>query len=285
MRSTAIAVGRLAIALATSLAAPVAAEPGTTPDGAAHASAADRAGEPDEIPEVPRPDFMRNKPYIPELLLRNKREGNYITGMPAIGWDDEEGFALGAFVEFYDNGSRDDPFFRTAPYRRKAFLGAVYATEGPFRMLGRWDQPYIYDSPYRLRVDFMFEHNPINNYFGVGEDSLGKLDFRGYPGNFDTYAEYRDASRRRLPDGTTYAKYNNYSATEYRFEAAVERGSLRGTAPPPRRPQGGLRRRRGLHPRSRRCAWRHGHSAADEVLRGLSVLGWSRAATAAGTTT
>lgn len=78
----------------------------------------------------------------------------------------------------------------------------------------------------------MVEDNPINNYFGVGEDSLGKLNFPGFPGNFDTYAEYKDASTRRRLDGKTYAKYNNYAATEYRFEAAVERDLFGGLLRP-----------------------------------------------------
>jgi hypothetical protein len=64
-------------------------------------------------PAVPRPDFMRNRSFIPDELLREKREGRYFTAIPAIGWDAEEGFNLGAFVEFFDNGSREDPFFRT----------------------------------------------------------------------------------------------------------------------------------------------------------------------------
>ena len=205
------------------------------PPDAAEDAKTDPASDPDEPglpPIVPRPEFMRNKPFIPDLLLREKREGRYVTGMPAIGWDDEEGFNLGAFAEFYDNGSKDDPFFRTAPYRRKAFLGAVFATAGVIRILGRWDQPYINDSPYRLRVDLLVEENPINNYFGVGDDSLKKLNYPGFPGNFDTYAEYRNSVDRRLPDGTTYATYNQYQSTEVRLETAVERDMMGGLLRP-----------------------------------------------------
>jgi len=43
-------------------------------------------------PEVPRPEFLRNKPLMPELLLKDKREGRYVTGIPAFGWDAEEDF-------------------------------------------------------------------------------------------------------------------------------------------------------------------------------------------------
>src|SRR4051812_35300888 len=35
----------------------------------------------------PPPDFLYNKPRLPDALLKDKREGRYTTGFPAIGWD------------------------------------------------------------------------------------------------------------------------------------------------------------------------------------------------------
>lgn len=108
-------------------------------------------------PEVDRPDYMEHKPFLPDLLLRDKREGRYVTGIPAIGWDQEEGLNIGGFAEFYDNGKRDDPYFRSTPYRQKFFVGGITTSENVFRILGRYDAPYFRDSPYRVRVDAFFE--------------------------------------------------------------------------------------------------------------------------------
>jgi len=38
-------------------------------------------------PLVPRPDFISRRPFIPYFLLKDKREGRFITAVPAIGLD------------------------------------------------------------------------------------------------------------------------------------------------------------------------------------------------------
>lgn len=194
-------------------------------------------------PLVPRPDFMRNKPYIPDLLLRDKREGRYIAGIPAIGWDAEEGFTLGAFVQFFNNGSRDDPFFRTAPYRSKLFVGGVVTTEKIVRLLGRLDIPYFRDSPYRFRIDGFFEKSDINNYFGLGDDGLDLVS-PIFP--FEEYVDiddYQDDLDRILDPATpscqavggtacTYARYNKFRSKDFIAVASLERDLLGGLLRP-----------------------------------------------------
>ena len=62
---------------------------------------------------------------IPDLLLKDKKEDRYITGIPQIGVDPEEGIGGGAEVQIYDNGPAASPLFRYAPYRRRIVAGAV----------------------------------------------------------------------------------------------------------------------------------------------------------------
>ena len=55
-------------------------------------------------PLVPRPDFISRRPLIPDFLFKDKREGHFITAVPAIGWDQKAelnlGKALGSDFEY-----------------------------------------------------------------------------------------------------------------------------------------------------------------------------------------
>src|SRR5437763_693879 len=78
------------------------------------AAGGDGATEPPEASAatVPAPpEVMRNKPPIPEFLLKDKREGTYFTGLPLIAVTPESGVVYGGTVQWYDNGSKDSPFF------------------------------------------------------------------------------------------------------------------------------------------------------------------------------
>lgn len=183
-------------------------------------------------PEVPRPDFLSRNPFLPDLLLKDKREGWYFAGFPAIGWDDEQGFNLGAVGELFNNGSRDDPFFRSTPYRSKVAMAAVFSSEGVARVFAVGDMPYIFESPYRLRVGGGVILDPINNYFGIGEDSLRPLNFPGAPGQeFSDFDDYADALEERQ-GGFTYANYNLWKSKEYPVAILVERDFLGGILRP-----------------------------------------------------
>src|SRR5215471_16310729 len=81
-------------------------------------------------PSLPPPDFLRDKPALPERMLSEKRSGTYITGFPAIGWDPETGFNYGAAIQWFDNGPADSPYFPYTPYRRRLALGATGSTGG-----------------------------------------------------------------------------------------------------------------------------------------------------------
>ena len=91
-------------------------------------------GAADSPPVLPPLEFFNRKVPLPEQLLDDKREGHYLTGFPALGFDDATKFNYGVALQFYDNGPKDSPFFRYTPYRRKVAIQAIDTTGG-FRTL------------------------------------------------------------------------------------------------------------------------------------------------------
>jgi len=196
--------------------------------------AAASAAQPDApAPAVlPPPEVMRNKPPIPELLLKDKREGTYFTGLPLIGVTPESGVILGGTVQWYDNGSMDSPFFAYAPYRKKINLQIDVGTKGQQEYILEYDQPYIADSPWRVRASAAYLVYKFENYFGVGEATLGTLQFPGTPGvAYDRASDYFDALRVNR-NGQIWARYNYYDRRQIAFAVNVERDYLGGLLRP-----------------------------------------------------
>ena len=186
-------------------------------------------------PVLPPPGFMANKSPLPDLLLKDKREGRYITGFPAIGWDPETGFNYGGAVQWFDNGPADSPFFRYTAYRQRLAVAVTGSTGGSTRALIGYDRPYVGDSPWRIRAAGIFDQNKFENYFGVGESTLGPLTFPGSARSYDNFDEYTDALEQNT-EGQTWARYNDYRKTQVGGVVTVERDYWGGWL----RPQIGL---------------------------------------------
>lgn len=183
-------------------------------------------------PLVPRPEFISRRPLIPDFLLKDKREGRFVTAVPAIGWDQQAGFNLGVVGFLFDNGSKDDPFFRTTPYRQQISVTALGALSGLQRYGATLDQPNIFDSPYRLRADVQYSIDPLNNYFGIGSATMQDFQFPGAPGRlFETYNGYQSALKQEV-NGLAYTKYDLYESRETAFGVAVERDLFGGIVRP-----------------------------------------------------
>ncbi|MEI8192176.1 MAG: DUF5982 domain-containing protein, partial [candidate division NC10 bacterium] len=139
---------------------------------------------------LPPPDFARNKLLLPEFTLKDKREGTYFTGIPIISSDPDNGVAFGAQVQWYDNGSKDSPFFHYAPYRKRVSATADITTRGTQEYSLEYDQPYVADSPWRIHGFGGYMRYKYENYFGIGTSTLEKLNFPGAPGV--TYSKAND---------------------------------------------------------------------------------------------
>ena len=180
----------------------------------------------------PPPEIMRNKPPIPELLLKDKREGAYITGLPLIGVTPESGVIYGGTIQWYDNGSKDSPFFAYAPYQKKINAIIDLGTEGRQEYILEYDQPYIADTPWRVRASGAYLVYEFEDYFGVGEETLRKLRFPGAPGVTYTRADdYFDALKDNR-GGRNWARYNYYDRRQIAFAVNVERDTLGGLLRP-----------------------------------------------------
>jgi outer membrane protein assembly factor BamA len=195
-----------------------------------------RAADSTNLPPVlPPPEFMAKKTPLPDLLLKDKRTGSYLTGFPALGWDPETGFNYGAALQWFDNGPADSPFFRYTPYRQRVAVAATGSTGGSTRALLGYDRPYVGDSPWRVRGAGIFERNKFENYFGAGESTLGPLTFPGSTKSYDDFDQYTDALEQKT-GGQTWARYNDYRKTQAGALLTVERDYWGGWL----RPQVGL---------------------------------------------
>ena len=205
--------------------------------GTAHISLPARAADSTNLPPaLPPPDFMANKSPLPDLLLKDKRVDSYFTGFPAIGWDPETGFNYGAAVQWFDNGSTNSPFFRYTPYRKRIAVAAVGSTGGSTRAAIGYDLPYVNDTPWRIRSAAFFDRNKYENYFGIGESTLGPLNYPGAPGvTYPKFDDYTKALEQNV-SGQTWARYNEYGNTKIGGVFTVERDFWGGWL----RPQLGL---------------------------------------------
>ena len=163
----------------------------------------------ENVSTQPPPEIIAAKRPIPDLLLKDKKEGWYVTGIPLIGLDPEEGFGYGAELQIYDDGPADSPFFRYAPYRRRIVAGAGASTGGTETFYATYDQPYINDSPWRIRAYVGWFENKFADYFGTGTQTLGPLS---YPGSTQTYRKFDDYQNAldTVVNGQTWKEYNHY---------------------------------------------------------------------------
>ncbi len=185
-----------------------------------------------DIPtEPPPPAVIAAKNPIPDLLLKDKKVGWYITGIPLVGLDPEEGFGYGAELQIYDDGPADSPFFRYTPYQRRIVAGAAASTGGTESFYAGYDQPYINDSPWRVRAYAGWFENKYADYFGTGTGTLGPLS---YPGSTQTYQKFDDYQNAldQVVNGETWKDYNHYKLQQALASFNVEYDLLGGRLRP-----------------------------------------------------
>jgi hypothetical protein len=173
-------------------------------------------GEKDDVP-----DFAKNKRRMDD----SHREGNHIEALPAIGYDPNLGLQLGAVGYYTMDGTKKDPLFVVTPYRHRFYAQAVFSTLGYQQHVLSYDGIFLGDSPYRLRVAAAFERNINANYFGVGERSMGPLEFQGKThGTFDEQTNAASA----LQNGVASPLYNHYEYDKPSGTVTLERSLLGG---------------------------------------------------------
>jgi hypothetical protein len=182
-------------------------------------------------PDQSLPPFLSGKNPIPDHLLAEKKENRYFTGLPLIGVDPEQGFQAGAALELYDNGPKDSPFFRYAPYRRRIAIGAAASTGGTQTYFVGLDQPYVNDTPWRIRAYGGYFQNNLANYFGTGEATLGPLTYPGSSVEYKRYDDYHDALGQ-VVNGETWKHYVDFRLRQWIGTFNVEYDLLGGRLRP-----------------------------------------------------
>jgi outer membrane protein assembly factor BamA len=175
---------------------------------------------------------MRNKPPIPEFLLKTKREGSYFTGFPVIGSTPEGGVIYGGTLQWYDNGPKDSPFFSYAAYQKKINAMINFGTKGRQQYIVEYDQPYVAETPWRFRAYAAYLVYELEDYFGVDEETLERLQFPGTPGvTYKRVDDFFDALKENR-GGQNWARYSYYERRQAALVANVEHAFFGGLLRP-----------------------------------------------------
>lgn len=165
--------------------------------------------------------FIKSK-RIGDEDLKRKKEGTFVTGIPDLSSDPVTGFGFGIRGNVYWNGTREDSLFAYTPYLIRLKANAAYYSTNARELFLSLDVPYYKGSRWRLRVDFKAQQNPAAIYFGLTENTLGKLHLPSDPNTtFDTYKEYDKARKTLRPGGigeapfVTDALSNRFRETEW----------------------------------------------------------------------
>jgi len=197
-----------------------------TADAPVETNIGDKNNDGELPPVIPPPHFARNKPAMPDFLLKTKEEGWVFTGFPAIGWDPDTGFNIGAALQIYDNGKKDSPFFRITPYNQYIEFMGTYSTQNALELAFYYDNLYVKSSPWRVRSQAQLYNNPFYNYFGIGNAGL-QLTFPGTSQTFSQYSSYKNALNQQS-GGQTNERYDNYKYTYLKWNASAEYDLLGG---------------------------------------------------------
>jgi outer membrane translocation and assembly module TamA len=162
--------------------------------------------------------------------LKDKKEGQYITGAPDLSSDPINGFGYGGEGSVFFNGKRSDPFFGYTAYRAKVDFVLFNTTkeQREFRLV--LDVPYIFNTKWRLRAEAAYEVNPNLLYFGItAAQSLKPLQY--YPNNDSTKAPVTNSTYKNYENNFLTGVnqfYNNYDKKEAVLNVSLEHSFLEG---------------------------------------------------------
>ncbi|HRP69299.1 MAG TPA: DUF5982 domain-containing protein [Turneriella sp.] len=179
-------------------------------------------------------ESIRRKREPSETDLAKKKEGGYFTGLPLINSDPNTGVGYGVRLFYFNTGEKENPLFRRTPYRTQVYAQFFQTTLGYQYHELNWDAPYVLNSLFRLRTNFVFEKNTWANFFGNGSRSMNALTSPSGT-QYDKYADF-NTDLRKISGGTTNAAYHHYSYEKPTFNVMLERDMFGGIV----RPQIGL---------------------------------------------
>jgi hypothetical protein len=182
------------------------------------------------------PFYIDEIKRLPDFEVEDKKEGTFLTGIPRFEFDPIRGFGVGGNGFLYFNKDKDDPFFEYTPYRHKLSAEFFIFQNGRIRYETRYDAPYIFDSPWRLRADAVLWEDPNAQYWGMGQSSLDPLFFldkaTGQSRDWSSVNDYEDNLGLALMDSNgvyrTDFHYNQFLQRELLFNLLGERVMMGG---------------------------------------------------------
>lgn len=183
-------------------------------------------------------DLSDDKKLSKEDIL-NKKEGFFVTGLPRFEFDPIRGFGVGGNVFFFQNKTKEDPFFYYTPYRYSINTELFIFENGRIKAAVNLDIPYLLNSKWRLRADAVVWEDPNAQYWGIGRQSLDNLSFQdkstGAEGGirqFNRVNDYEENLKIAVPGNggrlQTDAHYNQFIQRELLFNALGERVEMGG---------------------------------------------------------
>ncbi|MDX1961344.1 MAG: DUF5982 domain-containing protein [Leptospiraceae bacterium] len=172
-------------------------------------------GQDSEMVNDPRLPFpISKKKRLSADDISKKKEGSFITGLAGPFNDPNSGFGIGGRIFWFQNGKKDDPFFEYTPYRHRVFFNPSLTNRNAHYHELNWDAPFIFNTQWRVRASIIYDRNPNNLFFGLGEESLEGLKYKphniqGAPTVYDgTFVEQQDnLNFTRSPRSTNEVKY------------------------------------------------------------------------------
>jgi hypothetical protein len=131
------------------------------------------------------PDYISIERKISQENLKKKKSGIFVTGIPSFSSDPLNGFGIGATGYIFFNGNSDDLLFAYTPYFLRAGLNLKYSTGNSQEVRLKLDAPYVFNSPWRLKIDGVYSSSPNNVYFGLTEQTLNSFT----QGNYESYSK------------------------------------------------------------------------------------------------
>jgi hypothetical protein len=169
--------------------------------------------------DLPHFTFDESKKMSDEEL-KDKREGSFVTGLPQLGSDPVNGQGIGGDLFIYNNGKKDDPFFKYTPYRSLTEIHAFFTNKDQKEASVALDLPYVFNSSWRIRFEAGYEDNPNLLYFGRRANTLNKLQYKGQ--KYSHYNSYADALKQtRSGTGGEAAVVSDEYVNTYRKQESI----------------------------------------------------------------
>ncbi len=150
-------------------------------------------------------------------ILNKKKTGWYITPLPIVLYNTDNGLGYGLRIMLFNNGDKTDEYFNYTPYFYKISAQFFQTTLGWQYHFIESDMPYFMQTKIRLRVGFAYDELLNGNYFGQGPDSH-TLENPNTGERYNTYNDYYYdflLADKKKPYNYKYNKYTIFRPKGY----------------------------------------------------------------------